>query len=75
MWTSIYSITLSHKYVKGRPENLSFSMLKEVIKWTGLPVELRARPGQLEAPHPSLILRIYILTTISTLGPISRAQA
>ena len=51
---------------------LSSFVLGEVIGRTWLPVDWRAGPGQLEAPHPTPVLGMHTLPTVFTLGAVLR---
>ena len=42
-----------------------FLVLEEVFERMWLPGDPQARPGLLETPHPSRVLRMYILPSVS----------
>ena len=76
---STYLFHLGKHLVKGNVLALSYvrtHLLKEVTEKMGPPGDLRAGPGQVEAPHPSPFLGIYIQPPNPTLAEraIARRQ-
>ena len=47
-----------------RIDFIGWILSKEVMEKVWPPVDLRTRPGELEAPHPSLALGLYALPTV-----------